>query len=108
MPSPSGTTIFSCPLSKCDWTHPEIAGGILGAAATEEVIRAHLSAHDLAEWVAEVVNLHDAMTAVAAELDEDGRIGRTLLTGAYPVNANIARRECIKRIGRAIKGSDRG
>jgi hypothetical protein len=75
-----------------------------GVRATEAKIQSHLSTHDLVEWVTEVVNLHDTMTAVAAELDENGRIGRTLLTGSYPVAANIARRECIQRIGRAIKG----
>ena len=101
---PGGTTVFSCPLSKCGWTQAEICGGIIGMAATEQAIRDHLSTHDLVEWVTEVVNLHDTMAAVATELDENGRIGRTLLTGSYPTAANVARNECIRRIGRAIKG----
>ena len=30
--------------------------------ATEQLLREHLSTHELVEWVAEVVNLHDVMT----------------------------------------------
>ena len=41
---------------------------------------------------------------VAAELDEHGRIGHSLLTGAMATRANLAAVECIEKIGRAIKG----
>ena len=102
---PAGATVFHCPLSSCPWMYANDGrGGMRGVRATEAKIQSHLSTHDLVEWVTEVANLHDVMTAVAAELDEDGRIGRTLLTGSYPTAANIGRRECIRRIGRAIKG----
>jgi hypothetical protein len=104
---PDGVAVFHCPLSACRWTRADDQPpGMLGALAAEAAIQAHLSGHTLVEWVTEVVNLHDVMTSVAAELGEEGRIGRTLLTGALPTNANIARRECIERIGRAIKGDD--
>ena len=124
-PDLSRVTVFRCPLSKCAWTHDSSPGpgedpralasvfgpGVFAAIAaqqrmaeTEAAIQAHLSGHALIEWVTEVVNLHDVMTSVAAELDERGRIGHSLLTGAMATRANLAREECIERIGHAIKG----
>lgn len=37
----------------------------------------------------------EKLAAVVRELEPDGRIGRTLLTGALPTNANVARNELL-------------
>ena len=89
---PPGATVIPCPLAACDWAHiarqpgPEehpgaladVFGlGVFAATATaqrlrdtEEALRAHLSSHDLAEWVAEVTRLRDENTRLRTELEE--------------------------------------
>ena len=107
----SGATVFTCPLSSCRWTQADLqaeGAGYIGMLATEQLLREHLSSHDLTEWVAEVVNLHDVMVRVVQELGERGRIGHSLLTGAMATRANLAREECIEWIGHAIKGDADG
>jgi predicted HAD superfamily Cof-like phosphohydrolase len=44
------------------------------------------------------------LRAVVAELATDGRIGQTLTSGALPTNANVARRELLRRIAEIVDG----
>lgn len=67
MTHPKGATRYECPISSCGW-HYDDAGPSGAAGSTEEllsawalrsgaVLRAHMEAHDLAEWAGEVTRL---------------------------------------------------
>lgn len=83
-------TVFTCPMSKCRWQHTHLGGGIIGSAATEKTLHDHLSAHDLPEWVAEVVRLRGLLVSVIEDLAEDP------VHGIY-----------IRDLAEKVKGDDR-
>ncbi len=89
---PPGSSVWSCPLTGCEWTHTQAApdaaspaGFVVPAATLEEslqrasmaimtewyasaerAIEAHLSTHTPLEWVTEVQRLRRLADAVAA------------------------------------------
>jgi len=118
MTYPAGSTVYSCPLPECGWTlnpdDPDPASAAVATAALkgsvshtpgemmtaiakaiDKALEAHLSTHTTLEWVREIARLSGIVGKVAAELADDGRIGRSLLTGARATRANLAREECL-------------